>query len=147
MHRYRISVAVLLIFMVSMIDCSSKDPVSLLMAELEAAAEARDVDGFEHRLDPGFSGNGSVSREEALAMLRRNFAAYERISLDITNVERSKSGDRLNFRVDFLGQANTAFNLQNLLPSTAAYQFELQLVEKEGTLMVQKAFWTELSTP
>lgn len=115
------------------------------MADLEDAAEARDVSGIEERLASGFSGNDTVSREEALNLLRRYFLAYERISLDVTNVEHSKQGNRVSFQVYFSGQGSGAFNLQNLLPSTAAYHFDLQLMQEGNTLKVRKAYWQEIS--
>ena len=127
--------------------CSKKeDPIDTLLADLETAAEARDVEPFEKRLMPGFSGNEMVSREESLAQLRRYFAAYEVIQIDIGNVERSESGNRVTFHVTFSGKANAAFNLQNLLPSSAAYDFELLLLWENGMMKVKKAFWQETST-
>ena len=125
--------------------CSSKDPLSLLMEDLEEAAEKRDVDAFEKRLAADFSGNDRISQEEALASLRRYFIAYEEITLDITSVERAKSGNRLNFHVSFSGRASSALNLQNLLPSTAAYDFTLYLVQDDGTLKVKKAYWQQVA--
>jgi hypothetical protein len=77
--------------------------------------------------------------------LRRYFLAYERIKVDLTKVERSKTGNRVSFQVSFSGNVNAAFKLQNLLPSTAEYHFDLQLVQEEGKLKVQKAFWQEVS--
>ena len=126
--------------------CREKqDPVDLLMADLEKAAEARDVSGIEKHLTAGFSGNEIVSREEALSQLRRYFAAYETIQIDVTNVERSESGNRVTFHVSFSGKGNAALNLQNLLPSSAAYDFELLLVYEDGAMKVKKAFWQETS--
>jgi len=138
-------IVVVLVLLASAAACRSKDPVALLMEELEQATEARDVSAFEKRLASSFAGNDRISRDEARATLRRYFAAYERISLDISNMERSESGNRVKFQVSFSGQVNAAFNLQNLLPSTATYDFELRFAQEAGTLKVQKAFWQEVS--
>lgn len=112
--------AVAILVIVATLGCGSKDPVDALMADLEKAAEARDADAIEKRLAAGFTGYEGLSRDETLATLKRYFAAYQQIHLDVTQVERSESGDRVSFRVDFSGQPNAAFGLQNLLPSTAS---------------------------
>ena len=133
------------LLLLTIMACSSKDPLSLLLEDLEEATEARDIDLFEKRLASSFTANDEINREEALAQLRRYFLAYERITVDVTNVERSKTGTQVSFDVSFSGNVNEAFKLQNLLPSTASYQFNLRLVQEKGTLKVQRAFWNELS--
>ena len=116
-----------------------------MLEDLEEAAENRDVDAFEKRLASSFTANDEIGREESIATLRRYFMAYERITLDITNVERSKSGTRVTFQVSFSGNINQAFNLQDLIPSAAVYHFDLRLVQEEGMVKVRKAFWKEIS--
>jgi hypothetical protein len=135
-----------LLLVASVMGCNSKDPLSLLLEDLEQATEARDIDAFEKRLASSFTGNGHITREESIATLRRYFLAYERITVDLTNVNRAKNGNRVDFQVRFSGRVNAAFNLQNLLPSAAVYHFELRLVQETGTLKVQKAFWKEISS-
>ncbi len=134
-----------LVLLASIIACSNKDPLNLLLEDLEEAAENRNVDAFKKRLATDFIANDEISREESLALLRRYFLAYERITVDVTNVERSKTGNRVSFQVSFSGNVNAAFNLQNLLPSTASYHFDLRLVQEGGSLKVQKAFWKKVS--
>jgi hypothetical protein len=133
-----------LMLLASAIGCSSKDPLSLLMEDLEESAEARDVDAFEKHLASNFTGNDTINRDEAIAVMRRYFAAYKQIRIDVTKMKRA-GRNRLSFDVTFSGQVNAPLNLQNLLPSSAEYQFELQLVQEEGALKVQKAFWQELA--
>ncbi len=140
-----ISITVAFVLVAFMIACSSKDPLSLLIEDLEEAAENRDVDIFEKRLASSFAANDEISREQALAQLRRYFLAYKQITVDVTNVEPSKTGNLVSFKVSFSGTVNEAFKLQNLLPSTASYQFNLHLVQEEGTLKIQRAFWNEVS--
>jgi hypothetical protein len=134
-----------LVLLAFIMACSRSDPLSLLLEDLEKSAENRDIDGFGKRLASDFTGNDQISREESLDILRRYFLAYERIKVDLTKVERSKTGNRVSFQVSFSGNVNAAFKLQNLLPSTAEYHFDLQLVQEEGKLKVQKAFWQEVS--
>jgi hypothetical protein len=138
-------IVVSMLLLVCSVSCRSKDPLSLLLDDLEKAVEARDIDALEKRLATSFKGNDRIGREEAVATLRRYFIAYERIKIDITSVKRAKSGNRLNFQVSFSGKTNTAFNLQNLLPSTATYDFELRLIEEGSTLKVDKAYWWEVA--
>jgi hypothetical protein len=134
-----------LVLVVSILACSSKDPLDLLLEDLEEAAESRDVDVFKKRLATDFTANDQISREEALTQLSRYFLAYERITVDVRNQERSKTGKHVSFQVSFSGNVNEAFQLQNLIPSTASYHFDLRLVQEEGTLKVQRAFWREVS--
>ena len=115
------------------------------MAELEEAAEARDAEVFEKRLASGFSGNNGIGREETLAMIRRYFAAYETIHLDVMNVDSAEAANRVKFHVSFSGKGKAAFDLQNLLPSTASYDFELRLMQEDGLLKLKKAFWRNTS--
>lgn len=102
-HVWIIGTLVLLAFAIG---CSRKDALSLLIEDLEEAAEARDVDAFDKLLGSSFTGNDRISREEALAILRRYFAAYEQVTIDISSVERAKRANRVNFRVSFSGRAN-----------------------------------------
>ena len=127
-----------------MMSCSSKDPVDLLLEELEEATENRDVDAFTKKVTSDFTANDQIGREEALTMLRRYFLAYERITIDVTNVERLKTGTRVNFDVSFSGNVNEAFQLQNIIPSTAAYHFDLRLAQEDEQLKIQKAYWKEI---
>lgn len=135
---------VVIVAMVAALGCGRKDPVDTLMADLEKAAAERDTAAIEKRLAAGFTCNEGLSRDETLASLKRTFAAYKEIHLDVTQVERSKSGDRVSFRVDFSGQPNTAFGLQDLLPSRASYSFELRFAEEGGVLKVKQAFWQQI---
>ena len=138
-------IVVSFVLVASIMACSSKDPLNLLLEDLEEAAENRDVDAFKKSLATDFTANDEISREEALALLRRYFLAYERITVDVTNVERSKTGNLVSFQVSFSGNVNEAFKLQNLIPSTASYNFDLRLVQEADTLKVQRAFWKKVS--
>lgn len=117
---------VAILAMVATLGCGSKDPVDVLMADLEKAAEARDVDAIERRLASEFTGNEGLSRDETLTTLKRYFVAYQQIHLDVTHVERSKSGDRVSFRVDSPGSrilpsaSRTCCPPRLLIPSSCA---------------------------
>ena len=74
---------------VVLLSCSRgpADPVRELLQELESAAEARDVDRFGSYLSEGFQGARGLGRTEALATLRRYFAAYESVGLEVYGIE------------------------------------------------------------
>jgi hypothetical protein len=119
------------------------DPVEALLAELEAAAEARDADRLGERLAPGFRGAEGLDQSEAIARLRRTLAAYETVSIDVYGVEAERDGGSARVRcvVEFSGQARKVLGLEGLLPPTAAYRFDLEVAEEGGTWRVRGASW------
>jgi hypothetical protein len=125
--------------------CSRKpaDPVAALLAELEAAAEARDAERFGERLSPGLRSADGLGRPEALAQLRRYFAAYESVAIEVygVEVERQEGAARVRCVVEFSGQARKAFGLEGLLPPSAVYRFELDVADDGGTWRVRSATW------
>jgi hypothetical protein len=126
--------------------CSRRpaDPVAALLVELEAAAEARDADRFAERLSADFRGADRLGRPEALGELRRSFAAYESVAIEVSGVESERDGAAARVRcvVEFSGKARQAFGLQGLLPPSAAYRFDLGVADEEGTWRVREAAWT-----
>jgi hypothetical protein len=126
-----------------------KDPVEALLAELQAAAEARDADRFAERLSSGFEGLHSIGRPEAVAQLRRYFAAYESVAIDVYGVEAERGGGSARVRcvVEFSGQARKAFGLEGLLPPSAVYRFDLELADEGGTWRVRRAAWEPVEDP
>jgi hypothetical protein len=138
-------VAVSLLAAVLLSGCSRgpRDPVEALLAELEAAAEARDADRFGERLTAGFEGAHATGRTETLAQLRRYFAAYESVAIEVygVEVERREGAARVRCVVEFSGQARKAFGLEGLLPPSAVYRFELDVADDGGTWRVRGATW------
>jgi hypothetical protein len=119
------------------------DPVAALLAELESAAEARDAERFAAQLASEFRGERGLGRAEAAAELRRYFAAYESVALEVygVEVERGAGAARVRCVVEFSGRARSALGLQGLLPPEAVYRFELELAEAKGGLRVRAARW------
>jgi hypothetical protein len=119
------------------------DPVPALLAELEAAAEARDADRFAERLAPAFQGARGLDRPEAIAQLKRYFAAYESVAIAVYGVEAERDGPSARVRcvVEFSGQARKAFGLEGLLPPSAVYRFDLDVAEEGGAWRVRGASW------
>jgi len=122
------------------------DPVEQLRAELESAAEARDAERFAERLSESFHGPRGLTRAEALATLRRYFAAYESVGLEVYGVEVDRDAATAEVRcvVEFAGRARQLAGLQGLLPPAAVYRFELGVAEENGVWRVGGASWEQV---
>jgi len=120
------------------------DPVAALLAELEAAAEERDAERFGERLSPDFRGADGLGRPEALAQLRRYFAAYDSVAIEVYGVETDRQGTSARVRcvVEFSGKARQALGLEGLLPPSAVYRFDLDAADEDGVWRVRGAAWT-----
>ena len=125
------------------------DPVEALLAELQAAAEARDAERFGERLAPAFQGGPRLGRPEALAQLKRYFAAYESVGIEVYGVESDRDGRAARVRcvVEFSGEARKAFGLEGLLPPSAVYRFDLEVAEEGGSWKVRGATWEQAEVP
>jgi len=119
------------------------DPIEELRMDLEAAAESRDADRFGERLSEDFRGPRELPRAEALATLRRYFAAYESVDLEVFGIDVDRDGTRAQVRcvVEFAGRARQLGGLKGLLPPAAVYRFELGVAEEAGVWRVQRATW------
>jgi hypothetical protein len=125
------------------------DPVEALLSELAAAAEARDAARFGERRAPAFPGGQRLGRPEALAQLKRTFAAYESVAIEVYGVESTRDGAsaRVRCAVEFSGQARKAFGLEGLLPPSAAYRFDLDVADEGGNWRVRGATWEPAEAP
>jgi hypothetical protein len=125
-----------------------RDPVAALLADLEAAAEARDAGRFAERLAPAFRGAHDLGRAEALAQLKRYLAAYESVAIDVYGIEVERDGPAARVRcvVEFSCRARRAFGLEGLMPPSAAYRFDLDVADEGGGWRVRGATW-ELAEP
>jgi hypothetical protein len=135
--------SLLVIALVSACSRTPTDPVAALLVELEAAAETRDAARFVERLAPAFRGAHGLGRAEVLAQLKRYFAAYESVAIDVYGVEAERDGPaaRVQCVVEFSGRARQAFGLDGLLPPSAAYQFDLEVADEDGIWRVRGATW------
>jgi hypothetical protein len=125
------------------------DPVEALLAELEAAAAARDAERFGERLAPAFQGGPGLGRAEAIAQLKRTFAAYDSVAIEVYGKETERDGAAARVRcvVEFSGQGRKAFGLEGLLPPSAVYRFDLDLAEEGGAWRVRGATWEPAEAP
>lgn len=120
-----------------------RDPVQALLAELEEAAEDRDADAFGRHLSRTFVAGDGTTRAEALATLKRYFAAYDSVALTVYGTEAERTGPDAHVRtiVEFSGRAREIGGLQGLLPPEAVYRFDLRMAEEGGEWKVQSAKW------
>jgi hypothetical protein len=141
----------LLAIAVSASGCRRKpaDPVAATLADLEAAAEARDADAFAGRLSADFAGASGAGRAATVADLKRYFAAYETVAVEVYGVEAERSDGEARVRcvVEFSGQARQLLGLQGLLPPSAVYRFDLTLADESGTWRVRRAAWEPATRP
>ena len=117
-----------------------------LLSALESAAEARDADAFVARLSERFLGQDDLGKSDAHAALRRYFAAYESIALERHDLERTRQDGsaRVRCTVAFTGTTRRAFGLENLLPPSALYRFDLTARDEGGTWRVSRAAWERI---
>ena len=125
------------------------DPVAAVLADLEAAAEARDAGAFAERLSADLRTAAGGGRTEAVADLKRYFAAYESVAIEVYGVESERSGGSASIRcvVEFSGRARQLLGLQGLLPPSAAYRFDLELAEEADGWRVRRAAWAPAGRP
>jgi len=125
---------------------AKKDPIESLLADLEEAAEARDAGRIEGHLTPDFVGTGGTRRGDVGPLLRRTFAAYESVNLDVYDVKIERQGEsaRLGFAVDFNGRTLELRGLAGLLPPSAMFRFDLGLRLAGDDWEVASADWEEV---
>jgi hypothetical protein len=124
------------------------EPHVALLAALEEAAEDRDAEAFGQHLGADFSAQGPTNRADTLSMLRRYFAGYEHVAIEVYDVQLAAEGDLVSFVAEFSGRPRQIGGLSGFLPPGAVYRFELELSEAEpGVLLVSGASWEALALP
>ena len=126
------------------VHCGKADPVRELLAALEGAVEDRDAEALRDRLTDDFLGSEGTGRAEAYGMTKRYLAAYETVRLEIydVSVTRTEPGADVRFRADFTGTARRLPGLAAVLPPSASYVFEIQVVPAGSHWKVSRAQWT-----
>jgi hypothetical protein len=131
--------------------CSRKpaDPVAALLAELKGAAEARDADRFAGSLSAQFKDADDMGKPNAVQLLRRYFAAYESVAIEVygVEIERGDGQARVRCIVEMKGRARKLPGLEGFLPPDAAYRFELGVAAEDGSWRVRSARWESTEPP
>jgi hypothetical protein len=150
-RAWRRAALLLLVALVASSACrrGPADPVAAVLADLEAAAEARNADAFAERLSSDLRTAAGGGRTEAVADLRRYFAAYESVALEVYGVEAERGGGAASVRcvVEFSGRGRALPGLQGLLPPSAVYRFDLELADEAGAWRVRRAAWAPAERP
>ena len=120
-----------------------KDPVQAALDAIVRAANARDAKALFSRVAAGFSAADGSGPAEARAMVERYFAAYENLNVSIADVriERGSDAARVRFRATMSGQPRSIGGLGGLVPSSAAYDFDLRLAPEGSQWKVTWAQW------
>jgi hypothetical protein len=123
-----------------------RDPVRAAVAGAVKAAEKRDADAVVAFLAPGFRDAAGGDRDEAASTVRRYLAAYERLSLTVSNlvVERGAASGQASFTVAMSGVPRAALGLEGWLPRTSRRRFDLRLEPAEGGWTITHAAWTRV---
>jgi type IV pilus biogenesis protein CpaD/CtpE len=117
------------------------DPVAALLADLETAAEARDAERFATLLTEPYRDEHGLGRDETRQQLKRWFAGYESVALEVYGIEVARRDGKARVRciVDFAGRARRVAGLEGLLPPAATYRFTLDVTEEGGAWRVSGA--------
>jgi hypothetical protein len=129
--------------------CGKKDPVRALIDDLVEAGEDRSAERIGERLADEFRGQNGMGRADAVATIRRYLAGYEKVDLEVYDVEvqRADGAADVSFRAEFSGRALSIGGLGGLLPPEALYRFDLRVVDAGGSWKVKSAAWEEVAPP
>jgi hypothetical protein len=124
------------------------DPVLSLLAELEAAAEARDADRVGALLSAEFRAPDGLGKTVAVAEVKRYFTIYETVGLTIygVSVERGEQDARVRCVIEFSGRVKKLPGFEGFLPPDEAYRFDFGLAKEGAAWRIRKASW-ELAQP
>jgi hypothetical protein len=121
----------------------SGDPVRESLDAMVKAANARDAGALFDHVAPNFEAADGSSLADAKANVGRYFAAYEILDVSIRDVqvERGEGAARVRLRAQMSGQPRKIGGLEGIIPSSAAYDFDLRLVADNGKWKVAWAQW------
>ncbi len=143
----RTALGLILLLLLSIPACKKHgDPVRETLDDLAHAAEKRNANAALELVAPGYQGSGS--RAEVESDLRRYLAAYESLSVKLSDVkiERGPDAARVTFRADLSGTPRKLGGLDGLLPRSAAYLFEANLAVYDGRWKIYRASWHSVSS-
>ena len=118
--------------------CAGKDPVRTTIDAAIDAAEDRDVEGVMKHLSVTYPG-----RAEAEQALRQYFFGYRTIDISIDKIDVSQGNTTAGVAllIRFLGVPKQIGGLDQILPASASYRFDLQLAKEGGEWRITSAEW------
>jgi SnoaL-like domain len=120
------------------------DPVRATVDRMAQAAKARDAKALFANVAPGFQAADGSGPAEARETVERYFAAYEMLDVAVRDVRIERGGSdaaRVRFRAQMSGQPRRISGLEGLVPSSAAYDFDVRMVDEGGAWKVTRAQW------
>ena len=132
----------------SLAGCSGGgDPVLRTLDAIVKAADARDAKALMEKVAPGFQAADGSGFADAKLTVERYFSAYETLDVQVHDVkmERAEGAARVRFRATLSGRPRRIGGLEGLVPSSAAYDFDLRLVPEGGAWKVSWAQWNPVS--
>jgi hypothetical protein len=125
-----------------LLTCKQKDPIAATIHRVADAAEDRDAAAVVVNLAASYA-DANGGRREAEDELRRYFFGYRSISVSIRDLQVFRNGNlgQARFVVEFTGVPKEIGGLDQILPSSAKYRFEVWLAEENGAWNITQAQW------
>ena len=123
-----------------------RDPVRETLKRVVASAEARDAGAVAGYLSASFRDAEGGTKSDAADLLRRTLAAYESISLSLSDevIAKGPTAANATFKVSMSGKPRAVAGFEGFLPRTSAWRFELRLELEKGTWKITSAAWRRL---
>jgi hypothetical protein len=125
-----------------LLTCKQGDPIAAAVDDVAKAAEDRDAGAVVEKLAANYS-DANGGRREAEDALRRYFFGYRSIDVDIRELKTYQNGPtaQARFVVAFTGVPKTIGGLDQILPSSATYRFNVWLIKEGGGWKITNAEW------
>ena len=126
------------LFVVLLFACAEEDPIARLVKDVADAAEERDAGEVMQHVAASYD-----NRAEVENTLRRYFFGYKTFDVTVRDLESTVSGSEAfaTFNVDFIGIPKTIGGMDQLLPRSATYRFDITLVQEGGAWKISSARW------
>jgi hypothetical protein len=123
-----------------------RDPVRETLKRVVVSAEARDAGAVAGYLSASFRDAEGGSKADAADLLRRYLAAYESISLSLSDevIAKGPAAANATFKVRMSGKPRAVAGLEGFLPRTSTWRFELRLELEKGSWRITSAAWRRL---
>jgi hypothetical protein len=122
--------------------CKKGDPIAATINDVAKAAEDRDAAAVVEQLAANYADENG-GRREVEETLKRYFFGYRSIDVSIRDLQTFHTGPaaQAKFVVVFAGVPKEIGGLDQLLPSSATYRFDVWLVEEGGKWKITQAQW------
>jgi hypothetical protein len=135
----------LLLTLLAAAACAQRgDPVRQCIDDILAAANKRDATAVMQRVAGVFQARDGTSRSDVEAMLRRDFAAYESLSVRAEDMKIDRTDDSVlvTLTARLSGRPRALGGLEAILPRESSYRFDLRLAPDGKTWRVVWADWS-----